>query len=64
MTNARHYKAKHHKHIKGSTINKLCALAGIIAGLVSVVVLDDATALVFGLIFAVPLFFNKGGVYY
>lgn len=59
MRKAKHYKAKKQKHI-----NILCTLAGITAGVLGVIVLEDATALLMAVIFAVPLLFSKKHIYY
>lgn len=39
--------------------NKICASLLISAGLVPTILVDDATALVFFAMFAVPMFFSK-----
>jgi len=63
MTRTERNKAKRTKRLRGTTINKLCAIVGVISGLLSVIILDDGTALVFGLLFAIPSFFSRKGYY-
>ena len=64
MTRMDKYHAKKIKHFHGSHVNKLCAIAGVIGGVVGMIVLNDSTALVCSLIFGLPLFFAKGRVFY
>lgn len=47
------------KHIRRTWRNKLCAIALFILGMLSILVCWDATAFVFLMFFAVPLFFAK-----
>ena len=57
----RQAKAKHKKakHKKAKNMRKLYALAAVSAGLLGVVVLHDATALVASLFFTVALFTGR-----
>lgn len=59
MRKAKHYKAKKQKYT-----NILCVLASLMAGMLGVVVLEDGTALLMAVIFAVPLLFSKKHIYY
>ena len=43
---------KQHAKIKAKHIDMLCAIAAIVAGVLGIIVLDDATALIAALIFA------------
>lgn len=44
--------------------NKICAIAMIICGMLGIVIEKDATALVFMLLIAVPMFFSKRNWFY
>ena len=54
---------KQHEKIKAKYIDMMLAIAAIMAGVLGVVVLEDATVLVMALLFAPVLFFKKH-VYY
>lgn len=54
---------KRHSKVKNYT-NKIIAVTSIMISSLGVFVLDDATALVMTLFFAVPLFFSNKHTYY
>ena len=54
---------KQHAKVKAKYIDMLCGIAAIIGGVLSVIVLKDATALVAALLIAPVLFFRKH-IYY
>ena len=54
---------KQHVKLKAKYIDMMCAIAAIVAGVLGVIVLKDATVLVVALLFAPVLFFKKH-IYY
>ena len=50
---------KHHAKVKAKHIGVYCAIVAILAGVLGVIVLDDATALVAALIFAPVVICNR-----
>jgi hypothetical protein len=54
---------KQHAKLKAKRIDTMCAIAAIMAGVLGVVVLNDATVLFVALLFAPVLFFRKH-IYY
>lgn len=50
---------KQHARIKAKQIDMMCVITAILAGLLGVIVLKDATALVAALFIAPVLFFRK-----
>lgn len=54
---------KQHAKLKAKYMDMTCAIAAIMAGILGVIVLQDATVLVVALLFAPVLFFRKH-IYY
>lgn len=54
---------KQHAKLKTKYIDMMCAIAAIIAGVLGVIVLNDATVLIVALMIAPALFFKKH-IYY
>jgi uncharacterized membrane protein YiaA len=47
------------KYMRRTRLNKICALALIGLGLISASISNDATFLIFTLLFGIPLFFSR-----
>lgn len=53
------YKERIIRHFRRTYKNKICVVALILIGILSTVISDDATVLVFTLLIGIPLFFVK-----
>lgn len=61
-TNRNEFSKELGKYIRRTLKNKICALALIICGIVSVYVVEDPTYMLFTLTVGIPLFFTRKGV--
>lgn len=53
------YKERIIRHFRRTYKNKICVVALILIGILSTIISDDATVLVFTLLIGIPLFFVK-----
>lgn len=53
------YKERIMRHLRRTYKNKICVLALILIGILSTIISNDATVLVFTLLIGIPLFFVK-----
>lgn len=59
MNKKTEYKERIKRHLRRTYKNKICVLILILIGIISTIVSDDATVLVFTLLIGIPLFFVK-----